>query len=92
MLGTYTDSVATSGAQLGRALVGHWTIEMGTSASTQIVGVPLPRELSERSLMHTATGQRLIWVWILQSKFVAGNVLRGYVYEQSDLIRKREDH
>jgi len=69
MLGTY-DSVAISGVQVGKELVGHWANEKSTPVSRQIVAALSPSEPSELSVIHASREQKLIWVWTLQSEFV----------------------
>jgi hypothetical protein len=92
MLGTFSDRMAMCRDQTGRELVGHWTNEMSTPVLRHIVAALSPSEAPELSVIHASREQNLIWVWTLQSEFVAENLLRADACEQSDLIRKGEDH
>jgi hypothetical protein len=65
MLLAQSDTTAVSGALIGRALEGHWTLNGKPRVTTSALRV----DLLELSLMSPANGQTLIWVWSLQSEY-----------------------
>lgn len=67
MLGAYSVGLATSGAQVANELVSHWTLDMKTPGSRQIIAGLLPSE-PELPVMRASREQKLIWVWTLQSE------------------------
>lgn len=66
MLQTQSENVMVSTAQVGRGLIGHWAVDMKPPVRKRVVSTG-----SELGLLDTVGGQRLIWVWSLQSEFVA---------------------
>ena len=65
MLKAQSDKVMISRAQVVRGLIGHWTFNMNSPSRKHVVSTG-----SERSPLDPVGGQRLIWVWSLQSEFV----------------------
>jgi len=66
MLNGESEKVMVSGAQVGRGLIGRWTVEMNSPSRKHIASTE--SELSPRDLVG---GERLVWVWSLQSECVA---------------------
>jgi len=67
MLKAQSDKVMVSGAQVVRGLIGQWTLNMNSPSRKYVVSVSTGSELSP---LDPVGGQRLIWVWALQSEFV----------------------
>ena len=61
MLKAESEKVMVSGAQVGRGLIGHWTVKVNPPSRKHVVSTAA--ELSARDPIG---GQRLIWVWSLQ--------------------------
>jgi hypothetical protein len=65
MLKAQSDKVMVSGAQVGSGLIGHWTFNMNPPSRKHVASTG-----SELSPVDPVGGQRLTWVWSLQSEFV----------------------
>ena len=71
MLRAQSDSVAVPGTQVGRRLVGNWTLDVKPPVTKHIVPAALRTEPVELSVINSAGDQRLLCLWTLQSQFMA---------------------
>jgi hypothetical protein len=66
MLNGESAKVMVSGAQVGRGLIGYWTVKMNSPSRKHVASSE-----SELSPCDPVGGQRLVWVWSLRSECVA---------------------
>lgn len=92
MLRAHSDSVAVSGTQAGRALLGRWILERKPPVSTHVVAAGLRTEPSELYVINPASGRNLIWVWTLESDLAVETSCVREVQEQSHLTLKGGPH
>ena len=69
MVKAESEKVIVSGLQVGRELIGHWTVKKNSPSRKHVVSTEA--ELSARDPIG---GQRLIWVWSLQSELVGVDI------------------
>lgn len=83
------DTTPSSQAQVVTELAGHWTLDTKTPVSSA-TNAPKSPEPWSLPFMHSERAQNLIWVWTLQSEFVAETSVRVDVCERCDLTYKEE--